>query len=69
MGKERDIQIQEEQSPKKDQPKEFHTKVLKVKMAKKKDSERILRTVSEKKLVMYKGTPLRLSADFQQLLC
>ena len=41
MGKEIDIQIQEEQSPKKDQPKEFHTKVLKVKMAKKKDSERI----------------------------
>ena len=35
-------------------------------MAKMKDSERILRTVSEKKLVMYKGTPLRLSADFQQ---
>ena len=61
MGKETDIQVQEEQNPEKDEHKEFHTKGLKVKMAKIKDSERILRTVSEKQLVMYKGTPLRLS--------
>ena len=61
MGKETDIQVQEEQNPEKDEHKEFHTKGLKVKMAKIKDSERLLRTVSEKQLVMYKGTPLRLS--------
>lgn len=35
-------------------------------MAKIKDSERILRTVSEKQLVMYKGTPLRLSETADQ---
>ena len=41
MGKETDIQVQEEQNPEKDEHKEFHTKGLKVKMAKIKDSERI----------------------------
>ena len=66
MGKETDNQVQEEQNPEEDQHKEFHTKGLKVKMAKIKDSERILRTVSEKQLVMYKGTPLRLSDTADQ---
>ena len=37
-----------------------------VKMPKVKDKERILKAVREKKLVSYKGIPIRLSADFSQ---
>ena len=33
-------------------------------MAKIKDKERILKAAMEKQHVMYKGTPIRLSADF-----
>ena len=37
-----------------------------VKMPKVKDKERILKAVREKKLVSYKGIPIRLSADFSK---
>ena len=40
-----------------------------VKMAKIKDKEKILKAAREKQQVMYKGTPIRLSGDFQQNLC
>ena len=33
-------------------------------MAKIKDTERILKAAREKQLVTYKGTPIRLAADF-----
>ena len=33
-------------------------------MTKNKDKERILKAAREKQLVMYKGTPIRLSVDF-----
>ena len=33
-------------------------------MAKIKDKERLLKAAREKQLAMYKGTPIRLSADF-----
>ena len=37
-----------------------------IKMPKVKDKERILKTAREKKLVTYKGVPIRLSADFSK---
>ena len=33
------------------------------------DKEKILKVAREKKQITYKGTPIRLSADFQQKLC
>ena len=35
-----------------------------IKMPKVKDKERILKALREKKLVMYRGVPIRLSDDF-----
>ena len=35
-------------------------------MTKVKDKERLLKTAREKKLVTYKGVPIRLSADFSK---
>ena len=37
-----------------------------IKMAKVKDKERILNVAREKKLVTYRGVPIRLSADFSK---
>ena len=37
-----------------------------IKMPKVKDKERILKAAREKKLVTYKGVPIRLSADFSK---
>ena len=37
-----------------------------IKMSKVKDKERILKAAREKKLVTYKGLPIRLSADFSK---
>ena len=37
-----------------------------IKMSKVKDKERILKAAREKKLVSYRGTPVRLSADFSK---
>ena len=42
-------------------PRHFITKMPKVK-----DKERILKAVREKKLVTYRGVPIRLSADFSK---
>ena len=38
-------------------------------MQKVKDKERILKAATEKQLVMYKGAPIRLSADFLTETC
>ena len=38
-------------------------------MPKVKDKERILKAAREKKLVTYKGAPIRQSADFSTELC
>ena len=35
-----------------------------IKMAKSKDKERLLKATREKQKITYKGTPIRLSADF-----
>ena len=55
-----DIKIQEEQrTPNRPMPRHII-----IKMAKVKDKERILKAAREKQNVTYKGTPIRLSADF-----
>ena len=64
MGKEIDTQVQEAQKvanrvkPKKSTPRHIITKMAKIK-----DEERILKAAREKKLVMYKGTPIRKSIN------
>ena len=40
-----------------------------IKMAKVKDKERIVKAAREKQRVSYKGTPVRLSADFSAEIC
>jgi len=40
-----------------------------IKMAKVKDKERILKAAREKQSINYKGTPIRLSADFSTEIC
>ena len=65
LAKETDIQVQEAQrvpnkmNPKRPTPRHFTITLLKVK-----DKERILKAAREKQLVIYKGIPIRLSADF-----
>ena len=64
MGKEADIQIQEAlRVPKKLLPKRPTPRHI-TKMSKVKDKERILKEAKEKQLALYKGTRIRLSADF-----
>ena len=47
--------------PKRNTPRHIIIKLLKIK-----DKERILKTVKEKERVIYKGVPIRLSADFSK---
>ena len=63
--KEADIKIQEAQrSPNKLNPNRPTPRHIIIKMAKVKDKERILKAAREKQSAKYKGTPIRLSADF-----
>ena len=65
LGKETDIQVPEAQRVlKKMNPKRHIRRHIIIKMVKVKDKERILKAAREKQLVTYKGTPVRLSADF-----
>ena len=60
-----DIKIQEAQrAPNKLNPNRTTTRHIIIKMAKVKNKERILKAAREKQNVNYKGTPIRLSADF-----
>ena len=59
--KDTDIKIQEAQGPQISGPTPRH---IIIKMAKVKDKERILKAAREKQSVNYKGTPIRLSAEF-----
>ena len=65
MGKEPPTQIQEAQRvpykiiSRRNTPRRILTKLTKIK-----DKEKILKAAREKKQVTYKGTPIRLSADF-----
>ena len=47
--------------PKRNTPRHIIIKLLKIK-----DKERILKTAKEKERVIYKGVPIRLSADFSK---
>ena len=65
MGKEPLTQIQEaQQVPYKINPRRNTLRQIIIKLTKIKDKEKILKAAREKKQVTYKGTPIRLSADF-----
>ena len=65
MGKEPFTQIQEAQRvPYKINPRRNTPRHIIIKLTKMKDKEKILKAAREKKQVTYKGTPIRLSADF-----
>ena len=61
LEKEIDIQAQEAQSPKQDEPKEPTPRHIIIKMPKVKHKERLLKAAREKHLVTYKGAPIKLS--------
>ena len=63
MGKEPLTQIQEAQVPYKINSRR-NTRHILIKLTKIKDKEKILKAAMEKKQVTYKGTPIRLLADF-----
>ena len=65
MGKEPLTQIQEAQRvPCKINPRRNTLRHILIKLTKIKDKEKILKAAREKKQITYKGTPIRLSADF-----
>ena len=65
MGKESLTPIQEtQQVPYKINPRRNTPRHILIKLTKIKDKEKILRAAREKKQITYKGTPIRLSADF-----
>ena len=65
MGKESSTQIQEAQRvPYKINPRRNTLRHIIIKLTKIKDKEKILKAAREKKQITYKGTQIRLSADF-----
>jgi len=65
MGKEIINQVEEVQSPRQDKPKEEHTEAYSNQTERKiKARDKILKATREKWQTTYKGTPIRLSADF-----
>ena len=65
LVKEIDIQVQEAQRvPNKMDPKRTIPRHIISKISKVRDKERILKAAREKQLVIYKGAPIRPSADF-----
>ena len=67
LMKEIDKQVQEAQRvPNKMDAKRPTPRHILIKMPKVKDKERILKAKREKQLVIYKGVPIRLSADFSK---
>ena len=65
LVKEIDLQVQEAQRvPNKIDENRPTPRHIIIKMPKVKDKERILKALREKKLVMYRGVPIRLSDDF-----
>ena len=65
MGKEIATQVQEAQgvtgriNPRRNTPRHTVIKLIKIK-----DKERLLKATREKQQITYKGTPIRLTADF-----
>ena len=67
LGKEIDMQVQEAQKvPNKMDAKSPNPRHIIIKMPKVKDKERILKAAKEKKLVTYRGVPIRPSSDFSK---
>ena len=68
LAKEIDLQeVQEAQRvPKKMDPRKHTTRHIIIILPKIKDKERILKAAREKETVIYKGVPIRLSADFSK---
>ena len=67
LVKETDMQVQEAQRiPNKIDAKRPTPRHTTIKMPKDKDKGRILKAAREKKLVTYRGVPIRLSADFSK---
>ena len=68
LAKEIDFQeVQEAQRvPKKLDPKRNTPRHITIKLPKVKDKEGILKVAREKEIVIYKGVPIRLSADFSK---
>ena len=65
LMREKVTQIQESQRvPNKRNPKRPTARHIIIKMAKLQNKDRILKAAREKQEVTYKGTPIRLSADF-----
>ena len=65
LRREKVTRIQETQRvPSKRNPKRPTARHIIIKMAKFQDKERVLKAAREKKEVTYKGTPIRLAADF-----
>ena len=65
MGKESLTQIQDvQQVPYKINPRRNTPRHILIKLTKIKDKEIILKAAREKKQITYKGTPIRLSADY-----
>ena len=67
MVKETDIQVQEAQKvPNKMDPKGATARHILIKMPKVQDDDRITKAAKERKLVTYKGIPIRPSSDFSK---
>ena len=67
LVKEIDIQVQEAQRvPNKLNPKRTTPRHIIIKTTKVKDKERIVKAAEEKRMVTYKGVPIRLSADLSK---
>ena len=65
MGKEIATQLQEVQRvPYRINPRRNTPRHIVIKLAKIKDKEKLLQAAREKRQITYKGTPIRLTADF-----
>ena len=65
MGKETATQVQEEQRvPYRINPRRNTPRHTVIKLANIKDKEKLLKATREKRKITYKGTPIRLTADF-----
>ena len=64
MGKEIVNQVQEAESPRQDKPKEEHMETHNRQTGKIKDQDKTLKATREKQQIIFKGTSIRLSADF-----
>ena len=64
MGKEITTQVQEAQSPRQENPRRNTLRLIVNKLIKIKEKEKLLNAKREKRQITYKGTPIRLTADF-----